>query len=692
MIRFIRLSTFLAILLTSNLVFSQPTPAPTSKPIMATPTPKLSTTFPKNIVATPEVSRERREQALAKLMEGQRYIWGAGRLRTQSGIATNSKLAKQAFLKAVELDPNLAEAYTALAEIASQSDLEESILLANLATKLNKDNFGGHRMLARLYTIQSGLTEDKLDADFTAKAISSWLEVARLDKRSAEAWAFLSKFYAKTNREAEGVDALQKWLASAQPLDPNFYQRYTNEASLAPEAASVKLGEAYLKMGREKDAVEVLSRAIAENPQDPEAFEMLDRAIANVDSETASRAIESLQQAAFSSPDNLVLTDLLAQLQARAGRIDDATKGLKKVIDKVALTSKENASQLSLSLAEIYLNAERNDEAIATFESALKLREIGNTILPTDDLRNFATNVFEQIIKAQKNSEKFADAKLTIERSRAVFGKDDLFADRQLIKLLQDSGKNAEALIAVRSARKRYALEYSLMSTEASILTKIGKVDEGVAIIKSLLDKQIRGTGPGVGTQIDFDKFNNLLFISSLYTDAKRGKDAILTAKQALLVAQTDEMKQTANLVLSSAQEKSGDIKGSEATLQSILKTTPNNAAALNNLGYFLTERNERLPEALDFIQKAVKIDPTNSSFLDSLGWIYYKLNKFVEAEKYIKESLRKNSDSPVSHEHLGDIYAKQGKLELAKASWRKALTQSSSAEQVKILKMKLKK
>jgi tetratricopeptide (TPR) repeat protein len=686
MINIIRLSVFSAILLTSNLAYSQTSPIATPKPAMATPTPKLSITLSKNISETPQVSRERREQAFAKLMEGQRYIWGAGRLRTQSGVAANSKLAKQAFLKAVELDPNLAEAYTALAEIASQSDLEESILLANLATKLNKDNFGGHRMLARLYTIQSGLTEDKLDADFTAKAISSWSEVARLDKRSAEAWAFLSKFYAKTNRASESVDALQKWLASAQPLDPNFYQRYTNEQSLAPEAASVKLGEAYLKMGRDKDAVEVLSRAIAENPQDAEAFELLSRAIGNTDTETASRAIESLQQAVFSSPDNLVLIDLLAQLQARAGRIDDAAKGLKKVIEKVATTSKENASQLSLTLAEIYLDAERNDEAIAVFENALKLREIDNSVLPTDDLRNFATNVFEQIIQVQKNSEKFADAKSTIERSRLVFGKDDLFADRQLINLLQDSGKYAEALVAVRAVRKRYAMEYSLMKTEATILTKMGKVDEGVAIIKPLTEKV------GIGTSIDFDKFNNLTFISSLYSDAKRGKDAILTAKQALLVAQTDDMKRIANLVLSSAQEKSGDFKGSEVTLLGILKTAPNTAAALNNLGYFLTERNERLPEALEYIKKAVSIEPANSSFLDSLGWVYFKLNKFDEAEKYIKESLRISTNSPVSREHLGDIYAKQGKLELAKASWRKALSQSSSADQVKVLKIKLKK
>ena len=110
----------------------------------------------------------------------------------------------------------------------------------------------------------------------------------------------------------------------------------------------------------------------------------------------------------------------------------------------------------------------------------------------------------------------------------------------------------------------------------------------------------------------------------------------------------------------------------------------------MNNLGYFLLERNERIDEAFELIQQAVKIDPTNPSYLDSLGWAYYKQGKYVDAEKYLKEALRFDSSSGTIHEHLGDVYQKQGKLDLAKASWNRALSLFSEAEDLARMKKKI--
>ncbi len=110
----------------------------------------------------------------------------------------------------------------------------------------------------------------------------------------------------------------------------------------------------------------------------------------------------------------------------------------------------------------------------------------------------------------------------------------------------------------------------------------------------------------------------------------------------------------------------------------------------MNNLGYFLIERDERFEEALDLIQQAVKIDPTNPSYLDSLGWAYFKLGKYVEAEKSLKEALRFDSASGTIHEHLGDVYQKQGKNDLAKASWTRSASLFSEASDVARVKKKL--
>jgi Tfp pilus assembly protein PilF len=186
------------------------------------------------------------------------------------------------------------------------------------------------------------------------------------------------------------------------------------------------------------------------------------------------------------------------------------------------------------------------------------------------------------------------------------------------------------------------------------------------------------------------DEFSNFLFISNLYSQAKRGKEAVDAANQAYLITENAERKQIAKLTLATAQQMAGDFQGAEKTLREILKQSPGNPIALNNLGYFLTERDEKLDEALKLIERAVKIDPTNSSYLDSLGWAYFKLGKLPEAEKYLKEAVQIDDSSATIHEHLGDVYQKQGKPESAKASWQKALTLASEADEINRIKAKL--
>ena len=264
-----------------------------------------------------------------------------------------------------------------------------------------------------------------------------------------------------------------------------------------------------------------------------------------------------------------------------------------------------------------------------------------------------------------------------------------------------ETGKKAEALQAIRALRARNADDFSLVRSEAEILTGIGKVDEAVELLKTALKKKpvvSGGQGAGIvnGELISpspiYDEFSNLLFISNLYTRAKRGKEAAEAANAAYAITENAERKQIAKLTLATAQQMSGDYKSAEETLREILKQTPRNPIALNNLGYFLAERGEKLDEALKLIEQAVEIDPTNPSFLDSLGWAYFKLGKLAEAEKYLRDAAQIDDSSSTIHEHLGDVYQKQGKLDLAKTAWQKALSLSSEEDETNRIKAKLAK
>lgn len=638
-----------------------------------------------------EVSREKREQAYAKLLEGQRYIWNSKRQRSQSALVNNVVLAKGALTNALRLDANLPEAYATLAELFLRfppQDLEEASAFAKLAVKLDKNNFGAHRTLAILYTIDSGLREGNLDKAVSEKAVAEWKELTRLDPQNAEAWAFLSAFYESLNKTDERIEALKRWLSSTTPLssETGFYRQVMgNDEDLSPQAATPKLGAALLQKGSISEAVTILSRAISEDATNTETVRLLSEAIEKSDDKAAAAAIDALQQAVFANPENTALVALLAQVQIRTGKTEDGIKTLREVISKVVEKDKNAAANLQIALGDIYVESAKYDEAIAVYQNALRLRGIENNQLITDDERDFAYLVYDKITQTYKTAGRIKEARTFLENSRSIFGKNDVFIDRQLFELLRETGQREEALKVLRATRAKFPADYSLLRLEASVLTELGRVDEAVKLIQPLIGSAT--DTPSLMT----DDFINYIFISGLYTQAKRGADAVKAANLAYNAARGEERKQIAKLTLASAQQMSGDFAGSEKTLRDILKQTPKNPIALNNLGYFLLERNERFEEALELIKQAVAVDENNPSYLDSLGWAYFKLGKYDEAEKYLKKAVTIDPTSATIQEHLGDVYAKQKKLDLARASWKKALNLSSDAEEVSRLEQKIK-
>ncbi len=268
-----------------------------------------------------EIPREQREQAYVKLLEGQRYFWMFFKTRSQAARAQNARLASQSLQKAIELNPNLSEAYTALADLTRHTPpyeitTNEAITLAEIAVKIQPNNFGGHQILAQLYTVKSNLNHGILDPIFTQKAVKEWQEIARLDQRNAEAHAFLSEFYARTRKNDERIKSLKNWLASAPPLRNGFYGQVF-QANLSPESASVKLGAALIQAGQTAQAVEILSRAVADEPSNTEVVELLLEALETADANTSAKAVQALQQALYSNPENTKLIAALAEIKAR---------------------------------------------------------------------------------------------------------------------------------------------------------------------------------------------------------------------------------------------------------------------------------------------------------------------------------------------------------------------------------------
>ena len=660
-------------------------------------TVKLSKLLSARLTSTEPVTQQNSARAYAKLLEGERFLWRAKNTRGERNAAVrqqNIRDARLAFQESIAANPRLAEAYTALAELAitaPPTDVDEAIDLASLALKINKDNFGARRILARLYTYKSGLGSGSLDASHSSKAVDEWKFVASLDPRYAEAWAFLAEFYERQDRKPEQIDALEKWRSSATAIDSQFYRQMTGgRATLSPEVATFKLGEALLKGGRVQQAIDILSQIVADDPENANAVQLLSQAIQSGKGEDAAKAVSGLQQAVYANPDSAALVNLLSESYVRSGRLGDAVAALESAANKVAAQNKPMAALYFLSLGETYERAERFADAQTAYEKAIAIRGLDAASTLSDDERIFLGEVFERMIRSAKASGRTDDVLKTIERARKTFGPEDQFADRQLINFYRDGGKRGDALKVVQAQRGRSPLDEGLARQEASLLTELGRVDEAVERHRKFMaDRSAASTATSVNSA-PMDVFSNLLFISSLYTQADRGKEAVETANQALAAARGSERRQIARLSIATALQMSGDFAGAEATLRDILKESPDNPIALNNLGYFLLVRGERYDEALIMIRKAVDTDPTNPSYLDSLGWANFKLGKLREAELYLKQALRLDSSSSTVNEHLGDVYSAQSRSDLAKSHWERALNLASDDKDVARLKAKL--
>lgn len=114
-------------------------------------------------------------------------------------------------------------------------------------------------------------------------------------------------------------------------------------------------------------------------------------------------------------------------------------------------------------------------------------------------------------------------------------------------------------------------------------------------------------------------------------------------------------------------------------------------ALTLNNYAYSLADRNKDLAKAKQFSQQALEAEPDNYSFLDTYGWICYKLGNYQEAIEYLKKSLALGQENPETLEHIGTVYSDMGKSDEAMFYFSKAIrldpTNKTLLEKIKLLK-----
>jgi tetratricopeptide (TPR) repeat protein len=121
--------------------------------------------------------------------------------------------------------------------------------------------------------------------------------------------------------------------------------------------------------------------------------------------------------------------------------------------------------------------------------------------------------------------------------------------------------------------------------------------------------------------------------------------------------------------------ERLGEWEAAEADFRAALELNPEQPQVLNYLGYSLVEKQIKLDEALDMIQRAAAARPDSGYIIDSLGWILYRLGRYEEAVGQMERAAELMPVDPIVNDHLGDVYWAVGRKTEARFQWRRALS-----------------
>jgi Tfp pilus assembly protein PilF len=199
-------------------------------------------------------------------------------------------------------------------------------------------------------------------------------------------------------------------------------------------------------------------------------------------------------------------------------------------------------------------------------------------------------------------------------------------------------------------------------------LADAGEAEEATKIA----DAQLSGTFAAPKPE-DRETLTNIAIID---LRLRRSADALTALNKADALATTPDQHFSVDLLKATVLDHDKSYALAEAEYKKALAIDPNNPTVLNDYGYMLADEGVRLPEALGMIQKAVQLDPQNGSFLDSLGWVYYKLGQYGPAEDNLHQAIDRQPTDASIHDHLGEVYEKTGRLKLAVDQWERSMTE----------------
>ena len=350
------------------------------------------------------------------------------------------------------------------------------------------------------------------------------------------------------------------------------------------------------------------------------------------------RARELLKQFIADSPEDAADARYqLAKLEFEAGRTVSAIGHL-----KAGIAIEPESLPLHYALAQAFETQASTDAALAEFREILKLEPANVAVLDHIGELHFAKGEPEE-------------ARARFEEARRLQPADP-FSSQWLAADAERQGdwsRAADYLKTSSALAEDPALDLRLSYYQ----TQAGRLAEAVRVLE--------------GTHERWPANDQIAYFLALgYDDIKQGDKSVKLLRRVLEVKPDFR---DARYQLASILEKLDRMEEAEKEFRRLLADKPDDASALNYLGYSLADRGLKLPEAEALIREAVRLQPTNPAYLDSLGWVHFKQGRSTEAVAELELAAARGPEDETLWDHLGDAYAAVGGTVAAWRAWKRA-------------------
>jgi tetratricopeptide (TPR) repeat protein len=552
---------------------------------------------------------------------------------------------------------------TELAQLYARQDRpDDAQKVARRALSLDPENADAHWMLGMLAVPASVMQGDSAPARDRA-AVSE--AIGHLEKAAAgrsydmNVPVVLGRLYLQVDRPADAVrvlrsvyqaesGALEAGALLAQALDragqPDDAHRILEQVlETEPRFFRARLQQAELfeKARRWSQAAEAYGLAAQENPTAVELRVRQASALLSADRPEDARKV--LEQVIESRPTDVQARYLLAQTQRELGDDEGAEQTARTLM---AMAPADVRGPVVLS--QVY--ADRRDHA--------KVIEVLTPIVDKGSIANpqSAMGVTMRLASAHMALGHQDTAIGILEKARAA--RPDPMMDAYLMQTLTMARRFDKAIALGQEIRAARPGDVQVGRLLAQAYLGANRADEAVAVLED--ERRRRPEDPAV-----------TLALATTLADAGREPQAmaLLTEAEPTFGDHVIYWFQRGAIL-----ERFSRRPEAKAAFRKALEVEPAHAPSLNYLGYMMVEDGGPLDEAVRLIEKALVVDPDNGSYLDSLGWAYFKQGKAAEARKHLERAADLSRSNSVIQDHLGDVLIALNDGPGAIAAWERAL------------------